>query len=74
MIDETIVNNKRLVLDLLNYCELIRDKSFLFLKDFYKSFDSPEHEPILQTLYKFSFGDFFCKTVRTLYKKWQLLN
>lgn len=32
MIDETIVNNKRLVLDLLNYCELIRDKSFLFLK------------------------------------------
>lgn len=63
-----IANNIRLVLDLLDYDELIRDESFILFLDFYKAFDSLEHEFILQSLYKFGFGDFFCKIVRTLYK------
>uniref|UniRef100_A0A8C2B6N7 Reverse transcriptase domain-containing protein n=1 Tax=Cyprinus carpio TaxID=7962 RepID=A0A8C2B6N7_CYPCA len=60
-------NNIRLVLDLLDYNELITDNSFILFLDFYKSFDSLEHGFILQALKKFGFGDGFCRTVRTLY-------
>lgn len=64
-----ISNNKCLVLDLLDYDDLISNESFFhFFLDFYKAFDSLEHDFILQSLYKFGFGDFFCKTVQTLYK------
>ncbi len=63
-----IANNIRLVLDLLDYAELVKEESFILLLDFYKAFDSLEHTFILQSLHKFGFGDFFCKTIRTLYK------
>ncbi len=62
-----IANNIRLVLDLLDYSELIKDDSFILFLDFYKAFDSLNHEFILLSLKKLGFGDPFCKFVRTLY-------
>lgn len=60
-----IANNICLVLDLLDYDELIREESFILFVDYYKAFDSLEHDFILQSLYEFGFGDFFCKMVQT---------
>ncbi len=62
-----IANNIRLVLDLFDYSELINDDSFILFLDFYKEFDSLNHEFILLSLKKLGFGDPFCKFVRTLY-------
>ncbi|KAF7654162.1 hypothetical protein LDENG_00073330 [Lucifuga dentata] len=59
--------NIRLVLDLIDYPELINENSFILFLDFYKAFDSLEHEFIYQSLCKFDFGDNFCKTIKTLY-------
>lgn len=38
-----ITNNIRLVLDILDYSELIEDESFIIFLDFYKAFDSLQH-------------------------------
>ncbi len=56
-----IANNIRLVLDLFDYSELINDDSFILFLDFYKEFDSLNHEFILLSLKKLGFGDPFCK-------------
>ncbi len=40
MTDRLISNNIRLVLDILDYSDLIPDYSFLLFLDFYKAFDS----------------------------------
>lgn len=63
-----ITNNIRLVLDLLDYEDLIPNDSFLLFLDFYKAFDSLEHKFIFKALDKFGFGDYFCRAIRTLYK------
>lgn len=39
-----ISNNIRLVLDILDYPEYIQNDSFILFLDFYKAFDSIEHE------------------------------
>lgn len=62
-----IANNIRLVLDLLDYSELVVDDSLILFLDFYKAFDSLEHEFIFLALQKLGFGDPFCKFIRTLY-------
>ncbi len=62
-----IANNFQLVLDLLDYSELINDDRFILFLDFYKAFDSLNHEFILLSLKKLGFGDPFCTFVRTLY-------
>lgn len=54
-----ITNNIRLVLDILDYPDLIDDDGFILFLDFYKAFDTVEHKFIFQTLNKFGFGDFF---------------
>lgn len=64
-----ISNNIRLVLDIIDYSFLCPDDSFIFFLDFYKAFDTVEHNFIFQTFEKFGFGDFFCKAVRTMYCK-----
>lgn len=64
-----ISNNIGLVRDILDCPEFINDESFILFLDFYKAFDSIEHNFIYKTLDKFGFGDFFCKTIRTLYTK-----
>lgn len=61
-------NNIRLVLDILDYySDLIQDDSYILFIDFYKAFDSLEHDFMMVTLSKFGFGNFFCKAVKTLY-------
>uniref|UniRef100_A0A8C6NIX7 Reverse transcriptase domain-containing protein n=1 Tax=Nothobranchius furzeri TaxID=105023 RepID=A0A8C6NIX7_NOTFU len=62
-----ISNNIRLVLDLLDYSDLVSDNSFILFLDFFKAFDTIEHQFIFHSLEKFGFGRFFCKAVKTLY-------
>ncbi len=54
-----ISNNIRLVLDILDYLNLISDDSFLLFLDFYKAFDTLEHHFNFQCLEKFVYGIFF---------------
>lgn len=67
MQDRHISNNIRLVLDILDYSDLIQNGSYILFLDFYKAFDSLEHDFMMVTLSKFGFGNFFCKAVKTLY-------
>lgn len=53
-------------MDLLDYSDLIDDGFILFL-DFYKAFDSVEHEFILKTLHYFGFGEKFKDIIQMLY-------
>ncbi len=62
-----ISNNIHLVLDILDYSNLIIDDSLLLFLDFYKAFDTLEHNFIFQCLEKFGFGNFFCSAIKTLY-------
>ncbi len=62
-----ISNNIRLVLDLIDYPHLYSDKSFILFLDFYKAFDTIEHHFIFSALKKFGFGNYFIKTIKTLY-------
>lgn len=62
-----IMNNIRLVLDLLDYNELVEHNSFILFLDFYKAFDTIEHNFIFKSAEKFGFGNFFCKAIKTLY-------
>ncbi len=43
MQNRLISNNIRLILDLLDYSDFVQDDSF-FVLDFYKAFDSLEHD------------------------------
>ncbi len=61
-----ISNNIRLVLDILDYSNLISDDSVLLFLDFYKAFDTLEHQFIFQCL-KVWIWDFFCSAINTLY-------
>lgn len=63
-----ISNNIRLVLDLLDYSYLSTDDGFVLFLDFYKAFDTIEHNFIFKSLEKFGFGNFFCKAIQTMYK------
>lgn len=62
-----ISNNIRLVLDVIDYSFLCPDDSFILFWDFYKAFDTVEHNFIFHALEKFGFGDFFGKTMKTMY-------
>uniref|UniRef100_I3KX85 Reverse transcriptase domain-containing protein n=1 Tax=Oreochromis niloticus TaxID=8128 RepID=I3KX85_ORENI len=62
-----ISNNIRLILDIINYPELVQDGSLIPFLDFYKAFDSLEHKFIFTALNKFVFGRSFCNAVQTLY-------
>ncbi len=54
-------------MDILDYSHLISDQSFILFLDFYKAFDTLEHNFIFLRLKRFGFGPFFCNAVRTLY-------
>ncbi len=64
-----IANNVRLVLDILDYPELVEDGGLMLFVDFYKAFDTVEHSFILQSLKTFGFGGFFFSAIKTLYNK-----
>lgn len=62
-----ISNNIKLVLDLIDYSDLINDDSYIFLLDFHEAFDTVEHPFIFYCLEKYGFGTYFCKAMSTLY-------
>ncbi len=62
-----IIDNIRLILDILDYSDLVVDNSFILFLDFHKAFDSIEHEFMFKALDLFGFGEHFKKSVRTLY-------
>lgn len=64
----SIHNNIRLVMDLIEYSDLIQDNGFIFFLDFYKAFDSVEHPFILAVLEHFGFGLKFRKLISGLYE------
>uniref|UniRef100_A0A1A8EWE2 Reverse transcriptase domain-containing protein n=1 Tax=Nothobranchius korthausae TaxID=1143690 RepID=A0A1A8EWE2_9TELE len=63
----SIHNNIRLVMDLLDYSNLIDDDGFILFLDFYKAFDSIEHPFIFQCLKQLGFKNKFCATIESLY-------
>lgn len=65
--NRNIANNVRLVLDLLDYSDVIGHDGLILFLDFYKAFDSLEHSFIYQSLTKFGFGNFFTQAIKTLY-------
>lgn len=54
-----IINNIRLVLDLIDYNHLVDSNGLILFLDFYKAFNSVEHDFISKALAKFGFRDFF---------------
>uniref|UniRef100_A0A9J8ACX2 Reverse transcriptase domain-containing protein n=1 Tax=Cyprinus carpio carpio TaxID=630221 RepID=A0A9J8ACX2_CYPCA len=62
-----ICNNTRLIFDLIDYSDLIKDDSFILFLDFFKAFDSVEHPFIFYCLEHFGFGAYFCNAMKTLY-------
>jgi len=62
-----ISNNIRLILDILDYSDIINNDSFILFLDYYKAFDTLEHSFLFQALKKIGFGDSFCKMVKMLY-------
>lgn len=62
-----IHNNIRLVLDLLDYNQMVQERGFILFLDFYKAFDSVEHSFILKTLDYFGFGRKFIDMIGMLY-------
>ncbi len=68
MKDRHISNNIRLVLDLLDYSDLIYSDGLILFLDFHKAFASIEHKLIFHTLELFGFGKAFIETVRMFYR------
>lgn len=64
----SIHNNIRLVMDIIEYRELINDDGFIFFLDFYKAFDSVEHKFLFSVLERFGFGKKFINLIRGLYQ------
>ena len=68
MAGRSIINNVRLILDLIDYNEYINEDSLVLFVDFYKAFDTVNHQFIVKTLNTFGFGERFVNTIGTLYK------
>ena len=62
-----ISNNIRLVLDMLDYPELLEDKALILFLDFYKAFDTVEHPFIFEALQHFGFEENFRNIINVLY-------
>uniref|UniRef100_A0A4W5LQJ3 Reverse transcriptase domain-containing protein n=1 Tax=Hucho hucho TaxID=62062 RepID=A0A4W5LQJ3_9TELE len=62
-----ISNNLRLVLDLVEYCDLLDDFPDILFLDFQKAFDIVSHNFIFDCLKHLKFGHFFVDAIRTLY-------
>lgn len=58
---------KSLVLDILDYPELIEDNGFTWFLDSYKAFDTIEHKFILKLLKKIGFEGYFSTAIKTIY-------
>ncbi len=63
-----IKNNVRLILGLIDYNEMINDNSFILFVDYYKAFNTVEHDFLFNILEFFGFGSYFKNAIQTLYK------
>lgn len=63
-----ISSNVRLVLDLIDYSEYLQTDALIMFLDFYKAFDTVEHNFILRTLDCFGFGPNFRQAITMFYK------
>ena len=63
-----IINNIRLILDMIDCNYYIPDDSLILFVDFYKAFDTISHQFMIRTIESFGFGERFQKAVETLYK------
>lgn len=63
-----ISNNLRLVLDLLDYADFVKSDAIILFLDFYKAFDTIEHEFLLQSLKLFGFESSFANIIEMFYK------
>uniref|UniRef100_A0A8C6M6K1 Reverse transcriptase domain-containing protein n=1 Tax=Nothobranchius furzeri TaxID=105023 RepID=A0A8C6M6K1_NOTFU len=64
----SIHNNIRLVMDIIEYSDMINDDGFILFLDFYKAFDSVEHQFIFSVLEHLGFGVKFTNLIRGLYR------
>uniref|UniRef100_A0A3P9IPY3 Reverse transcriptase domain-containing protein n=1 Tax=Oryzias latipes TaxID=8090 RepID=A0A3P9IPY3_ORYLA len=62
-----IHNNVRLILDMLDYQSMIETESLILFIDYFKAFDSVEHNFLFQTLEHFGFGKKFCSIIKMFY-------
>lgn len=62
-----IHNNIRLVLDLIDYKDLVEEDAYILLLDFQKDFDSVEHSFIYDALVHFVFGEYFLDKIKMLH-------
>uniref|UniRef100_A0A3P9LHW9 Reverse transcriptase domain-containing protein n=1 Tax=Oryzias latipes TaxID=8090 RepID=A0A3P9LHW9_ORYLA len=62
-----IANNIRLILDMIDYNEYIKDDSFILFVDFYKAFDTISHSFMIRVIKEFGFGKRFLKAIEVLY-------
>ena len=52
---------------MIDYQSFIESESLILFSDFFKAFDSIEHDFLIQTLKKCGFGDKFCKVIKMFY-------
>lgn len=62
-----IHNHIRLILDMIDYQPYIQSESFVLFIDFFKAFDTVEHEFMFTVLKKLGFGERFCKVIKMFY-------
>ena len=65
--DRHISNNIRLVLDLIDYKDLLDDEPMICFIDYYKAFDTVEHSFIFDLLNFFGFGSYFIHAIHVMY-------
>uniref|UniRef100_A0A3P9AV59 Reverse transcriptase domain-containing protein n=1 Tax=Maylandia zebra TaxID=106582 RepID=A0A3P9AV59_9CICH len=64
-----IHNNIRLILDMIDYRSFINSESLILFIDFFKAFDSIDHNFLFRSLELFGFGNKFCKVIKLFYKQ-----
>lgn len=68
MVNQHISCNIRLVLDLIDYSDYVESEALILFLDFYKAFNTVEHQFLSRALKIFGFGEKFISSVRMLYK------
>ncbi len=68
MANQHISCNSRLILDLLDYTQYVESDVLILFLDFYKAFDTVEHEFLFNSLQVLGFGETFISSIRMFYK------
>lgn len=68
MANRHISCNMRLILDLIDYSEYVESDAVILSLDFYKAFDTVEHQFLFRSLQTFGFGENVISGVKMLHK------